>query len=84
MLVGSGVSVGCGMSVAVPVGDGISVGVRVRDGVIVGVFDGVGVLDGVGVAVRVTAGKSMGPLKPRPSNSRKIQPPSYCWCAGFS
>lgn len=62
----------------VPVGDGISVGVSVGDGVIVGVFDGVGVLDGVGVAVRVTAGSSMEPLKPRPSSSRNIQPPSYC------
>ena len=63
---------------AVPVGDGISVGVSVGDGVIVGVFDGVGVLGGVGVAVRVTEGRSMEPLKPRPSNSRNIQPPSYC------
>ena len=66
------------MSVAVSVGDGVSVGVTVGDGVIVGVFDGVGVLDGVGVAVKVTAGRSMEPLKPRPSSSRKIQPPSYC------
>jgi len=70
------VSVGCGVSVAFSVGDGVSVGVG--DGVMVGVSDGVGVLDGVGVAVNVTAGKSMAPLKPRPSSSRKIQPPSYC------
>ena len=70
MLVGSGVSVS--------VGDGVSVGVSVGDGVMVGVFDGVGVLEGVGVKVNVTAGRSMGPLNPRPSNSRNIQPPSYC------
>ena len=70
MLVGSGVSVS--------VGDGVSVGVSVGDGVVVGVFDGVGVLEGVGVKVNVTAGRSMGPLKPRPSSSRNIQPPSYC------
>ena len=64
MLVGSGVSVS--------VGDGVSVGVSVGDGVMVGVFDG------VGVNVKVTAGRSMGPLNPRPSSSRNIQPPSYC------
>ncbi len=43
----------------------------------VGVFDGVGVSEGVGVGVRVTSGRSMVPLKPSPSNSRKIHPPSY-------
>ena len=80
--VASGVSVGSGVSVAFSVGTEVSV--RVGDGVIVGVFDGVGVLDGVGVEVNVTAGRSMGPLKPRPSSSRNIQPPSYCWCAEFS
>ena len=57
---------------AFSVGDGVSVGINVGDGVMVGVFDG------VGVAVNVTAGRSMEPLKPRPSNSRKIHPPSYC------
>ena len=71
-----GVLVGSGVSVAVSVGDGVSVGVG--DGVMVGVFDGVGVLEGVGVKVNVTAGRSMGPLNPRPSSSRNIQPPSYC------
>lgn len=60
------------MSVAFSVGDGVSVGASVGDGVMVGVFDG------VGVNVNVTAGRSMGPLKPKPSSSRKIQPPSYC------
>lgn len=74
---GSGVSV-CGISVAVSIGDGVSVGVSVGDSVMVGVSDGVGVFDGVGVAVNVTAGRSMDPLRPKPSSSRKIQPPSYC------
>ncbi len=66
------------MSVAVSVGDGVSVGVSVGDGVMVGVFDGVGVLEDVGVKVNVTDGRSMGPLRPSPSSSRNIQPPSYC------
>ena len=72
------------MSVAVSVGDGVSVGVSVGDGVMVGVFDGVGVLEGVGVNVNVTAGRSIGPTSPKPSNSRKIHPPSYCWWDGTS
>lgn len=66
------------MAVVVSVGGGVSVGVSVGDGVMVGVLEGVGVLDGVGVAVIVTAGRSMAPLRPNPSNSRNIQPPSYC------
>lgn len=72
------------MSTAVSVGDGVSVGLKVGDGVMVGVSDGVGVWDGVGVAVRVTAGRSIGPTSPKPSNSRKIHPPSYCWWDGTS
>lgn len=66
------------MSAAVSVGGGVSVGRGVGDGVMVGVSDGVGVRDGVGVAVRVAAGRSIGPASPSPSNSRKIHPPSYC------
>lgn len=72
-----GVSVG----VSVSVGEGVSLGVS--DGVIVfvGVRVNVGVMVGVslgnGVGVKVTAGRSMGPVVPNPSSSRKIQPPSY-------
>lgn len=58
------------MSVGVSVNVGVSV--RVNVGVIVGVSLG------VGVGVNVTAGRSIGPLDPSPSSSRKIQPPSYC------
>ncbi len=72
----SGVLDGCGVSVAFSVGEEISVGVC--EGIIVGVVEGVGVSDGVGVLVKVTEGRSIAPLKPRPSSSRKIQPPSYC------
>ena len=61
-----GVSVGVEVSVAV--GDGVSVGVGVM----------VGVLLDVGVGVRVTAGRSIGPVSPNPSSSRKIHPPAYC------
>jgi len=81
---GTGALVGCGVSAGVSVGDGVSVGLGVGDGVMVGVSDGVGVRDGVGVAVKVAAGRSIGPTRPRPSNSRKIHPPSYCWWEGTS
>lgn len=67
---GDGVSVGVSVEV--------SVGVRVNVGVMVGVSEG------IGVGVNVTAGRSMGPLVPSPSNSRKIQPPSYCWSVAFN
>jgi hypothetical protein len=75
---GVGVSLGSGVSVSV--GDGVSVGVS--DGVRVNVGVIVGVSLGNGVGVRVTAGRSIGPVVPSPSNSRKIQPPSYCRCNG--
>jgi hypothetical protein len=65
--VGSGVSVSVGKGVSV----GVSDGVRVNVGVIVGVSLG------KGVGVNVTAGRLIGPVVPSPSNSRKIQPPSY-------
>ena len=52
---------------------GVGVDVRVNVGVIVGVSLG------VGVGVNVTAGRSMGPVEPIPSRSRRIHPPAYCW-----
>jgi hypothetical protein len=61
----------------------VGVFVAVGDGVIVGVEDGVGegvmvkVDVAVGVGVNVTTGRSTGPAGPRPSRSRRIQPPSY-------
>ena len=61
-----------GVAVSVGVSVGVALGVRVIVGVMVGVSEG------VGVGVNVTAGKSMGPIVPNPSSSRKIQPPSYC------
>ena len=79
---GAGVSVG----VSVAVGKGVLVNVGVEVGVWVGVRVNVGVMVGVslgvGVKVNVTAGRSMEPIFPSPSSSRKIQPPSYCWNAG--
>lgn len=73
------VFVGVDVKVLVVVGDGVIVGVDegVRDGVIVNVD----VL--VGVGVNVTTGRSTGPLWPRPSRSRRIQPPSYCRSDGL-
>lgn len=68
------VLVGVAVGVFVAVGDGVMVGVD--DGVGEGVMVGVDV--GVGVGVNVTTGNSTGPVCPRPSRSRRIQPPSYC------
>lgn len=67
------------MLVDVAVGEFVAVG----DGVIVGVDEGVkdGVIVkvdvGADVGVNVTTGRSTGPVSPRPSRSRRIQPPSY-------
>ena len=58
------------------VGVCVAVNVRVKVGVMVGVSLA------VGVGVNVTAGRSIGPLDPNPSSSRKIQPPSYCASVG--
>lgn len=69
------VSVEVGEGVSVDVGDGVSVSVGVNVRVKVGVI--VGVSLGVGVGVNVTAGRPIGPVGLSPSNSRKIQPPSY-------
>ena len=69
-----GVLVGVDVGVLVAVGEGVIVGVdvAVADGVIVGVDEA------VGVGVNVTTGRPTGPFGPRPSRSRRIQPPSYC------
>ena len=80
--------VGVDDGVAVDVLVAVDVNVAVGDGVIVGVDDGVkdGVIVNVdvlvGVGVNVTTGRSTGPLWPRPSRSRRIQPPSYCLRSG--
>ena len=70
------------MGLAVSVGICVSVGEGVSEGVKVSVI--VGVLLGVDVAVRVTAGRSMGPRVPSPNNSRKIHPPIYWSNTGLS
>jgi len=74
VFVGVAVWVGVNVAVLVAVGEGVIVGVN--DGVCDGVIVKVDVLVGVGVIV--TIGRSTGPLWPRPSRSRRIQPPSYC------